>query len=137
MEGVANPHRRELKFQVGQKAWLSSQHLPIRIGARKLAAKWAGPFEIRAVVGREAYQLALPGSWKVHDVFHTSQLKPVAGQPRGEQAVLLEDGAEEYEVEKILAHRVARGRKEFLVKWKGYGEYENSWEPEANLGNAK
>ena len=111
MEGVANPHRRDVTFAVGDRVWLSSQHLPIRIGARKLAAKWAGPFPILAVVGREAYRLALPGSWKVHDVFHTSQLKPVAGNPKGEAPVLLEDQSEEYEVQAVLATRLVRGRR--------------------------
>ena len=29
---------------------------------------------------------------------------------------------EEYEVEKILDHRVVKGRVEFLLKWKGFSE---------------
>ena len=48
----------------------------------------------------------------------------------------LEDGGEEYEVERILAVRRVRGKQEFLVHWKGYGSWEDSWEPEANLENA-
>jgi hypothetical protein len=47
----------------------------------------------------------------------------------------------EYEVEKILDMRERRrGRKstrEFLVKWKGYPEFDATWEPEAHLTNAK
>lgn len=48
MKEVANPKRREVNFQPGDKVWLSSAHLPIRFGARKLAAKWAGPFVVEA-----------------------------------------------------------------------------------------
>ena len=34
-----------------------------------------------------------------------------------------EDEDEEiYEVERIVAHRMNRGRKEYLLKWKGYSE---------------
>jgi hypothetical protein len=47
----------------------------------------------------------------------------------------------EYEVEKILDMRERkRGRKntrEFLVKWKGYPEFDAPWEPESHLTNAK
>ena len=72
----------------------------------------------------------------MHLVFHVSQLKAVVGSPQGEQPVQLEDGGEEYEVERILAVRRVRGKQEFLVHWKGYGSWEDSWEPEANLENA-
>ena len=44
----------------------------------------------------------------------------------------------EYEVEKILDFKLSKNKKKlFLVKWKGYNEEYNSWEPEENLTNAK
>ena len=45
------------------------------------------------------------------------------------------DGHEEYEVEKILAHR-QYGRNQqmqYLVKWQGYPDSDNTWEPKENL----
>jgi hypothetical protein len=81
MEGVANPARRQLSFAVGERAWLSTAHLPLRLGTRKLAAKFVGPFPVLATVGEQAYKLALPASWQVHPVFHVSQLKEVSGNP--------------------------------------------------------
>ena len=47
----------------------------------------------------------------------------------------MEDQSEEYEVERILDKRqVRRGRSrtlntQYLVKWKGYNDYDNTWEP--------
>ncbi|VDD86957.1 unnamed protein product [Enterobius vermicularis] len=40
-----------------------------------------------------------------------------------------------YEVERILAERYnpKKLQNEFLLKWEGYGNNENSWEPESNL----
>lgn len=40
-----------------------------------------------------------------------------------------------YEVEKILDCRVWRYKKYYLVKWKGYSEKDNTWEPLCNLKN--
>ena len=38
-----------------------------------------------------------------------------------------------YVVEKILQHRVRRGRREWLVRWRGFGPEGDTWEPASSF----
>ena len=61
---------------------------------------------------------------KVSGMFYDSEMVLVRGKNEADS---------EYLVEKILARRTRNGKKEVLIKWKGYSKKFNSWEPEANL----
>ena len=63
------------EFHVGDHVYIKVKST-LRLGkCKKLALGYCRPFEILAKVGSVAYQLALPPSIKVHNVFHVSILK--------------------------------------------------------------
>lgn len=67
-------------------------------------------------------------------MFHVSLLKPFLGEPpQFQDPVFEDDGVEEFEVEDIVGHRRVRGQMQYLLKWKHFDAFENTWEPEANL----
>ena len=122
-------------YHVGDKVWLEAKHLALPYQTPKLAPKRHGPFTIIKRVSPVTYQLQLPTAWTIHDVFHASLLTPYRetiehGTNYTRPPPDLIKDAKEYEVEAIVNHRHF-GRKrqlQYLIKWKGYPDADNTWE---------
>jgi len=87
-----------------------------------------------------AYQLALPLSWGIHNVFHASLLLPYKettahGPNFTRPPPDLIEGEEEYEVEAVINHRHYRCQHQlqYLIQWKGYPSSDNTWEAAENV----
>jgi hypothetical protein len=94
----------------GAQVWLEAVNLKIKHQKTKLAPKRYGPFTVEREVSPVAYQLRLPASWGIHNVFHASLLSPyyeteAHGPNFSRPPPDLIDGQEEYEVERIISHR--------------------------------
>jgi len=120
------------EYQVDQKVWLEAKNIKTTQPTTKLRALRYGPFKIINKLGPVTYQLMLPKGWKIHNVFHASLLLPYKetkehGRNFEEPPPELIKGEEEYEVEEIRDKRKRRNKTEYLIKWKGYSEVENTW----------
>ena len=125
-------------YQKGDKVWLEGHNLNTTHPSSKLAPRCYGPFPITRVVSCTSYQLKLPPQWKLHDVFHATLLTPykettLNGQSYQEPAPDLIDGQLEWEVESLLRVQRHRNQLQFLVRWKGFSEAHDSWEPARNI----
>ncbi|CAJ0950051.1 unnamed protein product, partial [Ranitomeya imitator] len=118
------------RLRVGDLVWLSSRYVPMEVSSPKFKPRFIGPYKISEVINPVSFRLALPDSFAIHNVFHRSLLRryvaPVVPSVDPPAPVLVEEELE-YVVEKILDSRISRRKLQYLVKWKGYGQEDNSW----------
>jgi len=142
-KSYADANRKDIEFQVGDSVLLSTVNLNRHNQVRKLYPKFVGPFKIVGKVNDVAYKLELPPSMLIHDVFHVNLLKQYhkGRTPTPPPFPILVAGEYEYEVERILLHRDRKvgtsKKREYYVKWTGFGPEHCTWEPENNLKNAQ
>jgi hypothetical protein len=136
MQRSTNRHRRPTDWQVKDKVFLSTKNLKNDQPSRKLVRQWEGPFTVTEKVGN-SYRLALPDGSKIHDVFAADVLikdpnDPLPGQVNPKPTGQIIEGVEEWEVDKILAVQLLRGKLKYKASWVGH-DPDPQWYPASNF----
>ncbi|KAI2661124.1 Transposon Tf2-9 polyprotein [Labeo rohita] len=93
-------------YTPGQKVWLSTRDIRLRLPSRKLSPRFVGPFTILE--------------------------QSLATKRNPLPPLMLEEGSI-YSVREILQSRRRGGQLEYLVDWEGYGPEERSWVPRVDI----
>ncbi|KAK2999800.1 hypothetical protein RJ639_023064 [Escallonia herrerae] len=148
MKKHADKNRKSQEFNVGDKVMVKL--LPqdckfLRGRDSRLLQKYEGPLTIVKKIGKMAYKVDPPHWWscQLHPIFHVSMLKPfyedTADPSRGQitRQGLKPKAAGKRVAEAILNDRVITASRkchqEYLVKWQGHMDEENTWERAADL----
>jgi hypothetical protein len=131
------------------KGFLDTKDLPITYAnvnptRRKLVHCYIGPYEILRIRGNAA-ELDLPNDLTIHDTVNVSRLKVDCTDDSRiawrlpPAPVRTSRAGTSYLVESIAKHRPSSDGTslEYEVKWKGWDEKDNTWEPEENMAKAK
>jgi len=150
-KAYADKSRQEARFAVGDMVFLATKNLKLKNNDRtrarqKLLPRFIGPYKVLKLVGPAAVKLDLPSSTRVHDVFHVSLIKLFKPPTLESGQIIMHSNpppldwlekAPMFVVDKLVGHRVASqgGRKwvEYKVRWAGYDESQDTFEPRESL----
>ena len=121
---------------------LKAENYNLSLPSLKLSPRWLGPFKILAKRGPNTVELELPKRLsRVETIQNVSWLKPYKSRPADLGPAVVRPTPEvvgdhvEDEVEVILADRYKGNRRQFLVRFSGYGPEADLWLPLKNLKN--
>jgi len=132
---TANVHRRPASFSVGDQVLLSTANLKLPSTlSNKFKQRFVGHFKIVAEISPVVtFELELPGTLRVHPVFHVSLLRPYNApgpeQSNAERPAPIFEHDVQWKVDTLLDKRIVRGTTQYLVRWEGFGPEDDSWVP--------
>ncbi len=120
-------------YRTGDKVWLSTRDLHLRLPCRKLSPRYIGPFTIQRQINEVTLLLKLPARYHIHPAFHISLLKPFSPSAPGPDEPTVPPPPEVmaepsiYRVRNITDSRQGGGHQEYLIDWEGYGPEDLGW----------
>lgn len=142
MKRNADKRRKDIEFQEGDQVLLSAKFLPLPQAERtKFSKPWYGPYTVTKKFSKLVYSLNLPGKYnRMCQRINIDNIKPYITdsdmmRPLEVSPLPLDEEADIWEVEDVLMSRKRSGKKEYLIKWKGFPMEDNSWVPYNFISN--
>jgi hypothetical protein len=162
----ANEKRHDVNYKVGDLVWLYTRH-KVKGLSLKMKKPWHGPFRIIELERNVNVRLMSLGGRKLSQLVHVSRLKKLIQPNRPTDWIDIDDDFDwdkeaelikkekdnlksrkeevmddskpeiEYKVKEVLDIRKRNGKKEYKIRWKGYSEDSDTWEPEENVTELK
>ena len=107
----------------------------------KLKFRRSGPYAIIEKLFSHTYRLDLPCTCRAHNVFNIAALTRYRENTlEGRRVeppppIEMEDGSEEWIVDKILAHRRVGKGVQYLTVYAGYRDIDATWQPRRDFMN--
>ena len=130
--------RSPLSLEAGDHAYLAKKRQ--RGSISKQEALYSGPYPIKRKLGRSTYILSgTPSATPpIQNIQYLKKFEPSPERFQERKQRVAHptiEGADEWEVEKILSHRGNGINRQYLIKWKD--SEETTWVPPRNLENAQ
>ncbi len=119
----ADKHKTSsFEYQIENMMWLFTKNIKIERSFRKLNHKWIKSYKIKKL-SKNACQLNLSSSMKIHDTFHISLLRFAATDFLTEQiqsssfSIIIKDEEKKYEINDILNSRYHYEKLQYRITW--------------------
>ncbi|MCO5581239.1 hypothetical protein L7F22_035117 [Adiantum nelumboides] len=130
-------------FKGGSSDYSADVHQKDSQHESALALMQSQQFGITERINDVSFRLRLPDTWKIHNAFHVSLLKPFRGDVpddgEPDEQPKVEENEEILVPEHILAHKDTKTkgkvRRRFLVKFKNYPALDAKWMEEEDLAD--
>ncbi|KAB5587826.1 Retrotransposable element Tf2 [Ceratobasidium theobromae] len=134
------------EFMEGEKVLLLATNVKGDRESKKLDDKRLGPFLVKKRISSHAYELELPGSMKIHPVFHVGLLSrwkedSTFDRPKYKpRPIVTREGEEVQVVDRILDWWIDEednNQLRYRVRWEGEGKEGDTWERAEKMATLK
>ena len=138
MSRYYDQHHQVKEFEIEDLIWLRIINICTRRSFKKLDFKKAESFRVTERIDTRVYQLKLPDTMKIHNIFFIGLLEtyifPQDDQDSSREGSVLMNGEAEWEVSGVIDSKVDSERGFlYLVHWEG--PWDDTWEPPESLRN--